>query len=100
MLVHIVLFWLRDDLNDNQVADFRDGLETLKQIESAKAIYVGSPAGTPPRPGILQSDYSFCLTVILEDIEAHDTYQADPIHKTFIETYSTCWKQVRVYDAD
>lgn len=100
MLVHTVLFWLREDLRDDQITDFHAGLETLKQIQSAEAVYIGSPADTPPRPGVLLRDYDFCLTVILKDIKAHDTYQVDSIHKRFIETYSAHWKQVRVYDAD
>ena len=100
MLVHTVLFWLKDDIQENQIGDFRTGLEALKQIKSAETIYVGSPADTPPRPEVLVSNYNFCLTVILKDIKAHDTYQVDPIHKKFIETYSSYWEKVRVYDAD
>ncbi len=100
MLVHTVLFWLRNDLRDDQITEFRVGLEKLKQIESAVAVYVGTPADTPPRPGVILSTYDFCLTVILKDIEAHDAYQIDSIHKEFIETHSTYWEQVRIYDAD
>ena len=100
MLVHTVLFWLRKDLRDDELTEFQAGLETLKEIKSAEAVYVGSPAETKPRPGILINTYDFCLTVILKDIKAHDAYQADPLHKTFIKTYSPYWKRVRVYDAD
>lgn len=100
MLVHTVLFWLRKDLSADKITEFRKGLETLKHIESAQAVYIGSPAKLGPRPGIRLSTYDFCLTVILSDIEAHDNYQSDPIHKQFIKTYSSCWKRVRVYDAD
>ena len=100
MLIHTVLFWLRKNLRDDQITEFRFGLETLKQIKSAEAVYIGSPADMEPRPGIRLSTYDFCLTVILKDIEAHDAYQADPIHRKFIETYASSWKRVRVYDAD
>ena len=100
MLVHTVLFWLHKGLREDQITEFRVGLETLKDIKSAEAVYIGSPADTPPRPRILLSTYDFCLTVVLKDIKAHDAYQADPIHKKFIQTYSPRWKRVRVYDAD
>ena len=100
MLVHTVLFWLRKDLREDQITEFRIGLETLKQIKSAEAVYIGSPADLEPRPGIRLSTYDFCLTVILEDVKAHDAYQVDPIHRKFIETYASHWKRVRVYDAD
>ena len=100
MLVHTVLFWLRKDLQDDSLAQFQAGLETLKDIKIADAIYIGSPADTEPRPGVIIDTYDFCLTVIFKNIEAHDAYQTDPIHKKFIETYSSYWDQVRVYDAD
>ena len=100
MLVHTVLFWLEKGLSRNQITEFRMGLETLKHIKSAEAVYIGSPANTPPRPRVLLSTYDFCLTVILRDIKAHDVYQTDPLHKAFIQTYSPYWKRVRVYDAD
>lgn len=100
MLVHTVLFWLHKGLPGDRITEFRVGLETLQYIESAEAVYIGSPADTPPRPRVLLSTYDFCLTVILEDIKAHDAYQIDPIHKRFIKTYSPLWNRVRVYDAD
>ena len=100
MLVHTVLFWLREDLSADTVAEFRAGLETLKGIQCAEVIYVGSPAATKPRPGVIIDDYDFCLTVVLKDVKAHDAYQVDPLHKAFIKTYSPFFKQVRIYDAD
>ncbi len=100
MLVHTILFWLRKDLQDDQLNQFQAGLEKLKAIKSASAIYIGSPAKTGPRPGVIVDSYDFCLTVIFENIESHDAYQIDPIHKEFIETFSSYWEQVRVYDAD
>lgn len=100
MLVHTVLFWLQDNLPESKSNEFRAGLETLKGIESAVAIHVGTPSATNPRPGIIIDDYDFCLTVILKDIAAHDAYQIDPLHKAFIGKYASFFKQVRIYDAD
>lgn len=99
MLVHTVLFWLKKDLDAAQRADFRKGVESLQEIGSAEAVYVGTPAETPERP-VIDARYDICLTVILKDISAHDAYQADPIHLEFIETYKTYWSEVKIYDAD
>lgn len=99
MLVHTVLFWLRKDLDDAQLTSFQDGLENLKLIESAAAVYIGSPSKTPERP-VIDDSYDFCLTVVLEDIAAHDAYQAHPRHQEFIKTFSSFWKEVKIYDAD
>ena len=55
MLSHIVVFWLKDDLSDAQRSAFREGLESLKAIESARNIYIGTPANTGDRPVIDKS---------------------------------------------
>lgn len=99
MLVHTVFFWLKKELSADQVAQFREGVESLKSIESAEAVYVGTPAGTPERP-VVDSSYDVCLTVILKDIPAHDAYQADPLHQEFIATFKESWETVKIYDAD
>ncbi len=99
MLVHTVFFWLRKDLDGDQITEFRMGLESLKTIEHADAVYIGSPARTAERP-VLDTSYDFCLTVILKDVPAHDAYQADDKHQAFIGDFKDFWKKVKVYDAD
>ncbi len=98
MLVHTVFFWLRKDLSDAQVAAFKAALESLKSIESAEAVYTGSPAPTPERP-VIDASYDYCLTVLLKDLAAHDRYQADPLHQRFLEENRALWDAVRIYDA-
>ncbi|WP_269524364.1 Dabb family protein [Coraliomargarita parva] len=99
MLVHTVLFWLRKDLQGDEITNFRIALETLKGIEAAEAVYIGCPAATPERP-VIDNSYDFCLTVILKDMQAHDDYQVDPLHQAFINGNKDLWKQVKIYDAD
>lgn len=99
MLIHNVFFWLKPGLSDTQISEFREGLESLKAITAAEAVYVGTPAGVADRP-VLDRSYHFCLTVILQDVAAHDAYQIDPIHQTFIGSFKPLWDRVQVYDAD
>jgi len=99
MLVHTVLFWLKKDLDGDQITHFRIGLESLTRIESADAVYIGTPSDTPARP-VVDTSYDFCLTVILKDIPSHDAYQADPRHLDFIANFKEYWKKVKIYDAD
>lgn len=99
MLVHTVFFWLHKKLDGAQITEFRMGLESLKHIEHAEAVYIGSPASTAERP-VLDTSYDFSLTVILKDVPAHDAYQADERHQNFLATYKEHWKKVKVYDAD
>lgn len=98
MLVHSVFFWLRKDLSPEQRDAFRKGLESLAGIAAAEAVYVGTPAATPPRP-VIDSSYDFALNVLLKDVAAHDAYQADPVHLAFVAEFKSCWDRVQIYDA-
>ncbi|MFT4902046.1 MAG: hypothetical protein ACI81V_001329 [Lentimonas sp.] len=99
MLVHVVLFWLKHDLSDAQRTEFKAALNSLTQIKSAEAAYVGSPAATAQRP-VVDTSYDYCLTVITKDVAAHDAYQIDPRHLAFLESFKPFWTQVKIYDAD
>lgn len=99
MLVHSVYFWLNNDLSDDDRARFRVGLEGLAEVAVVRALYVGTPAATATRPGVDDS-YTIALTVILDGRVAHDAYQADPLHQRFVETFSSMWARIVVYDAD
>lgn len=99
MLIHTVLFWLKDDLEDAQRVAFLKGLESLKGIQATEAVYIGTPAKTTPRP-VMDFSYDYCLTVLLPDMTAHDDYQEDALHTAFLEQFNTYWKAVKIYDAD
>ena len=99
MLVHTVFFWLRQELDDAQVTEFRMGLESLKTIEHAESVFIGRPARVAERP-VCDGSYDFCLTVILKDLPAHDAYQAHEKHQNFIAAHKEQWQKVKVYDAD
>ncbi|MCH7958921.1 MAG: Dabb family protein [Candidatus Hydrogenedentes bacterium] len=97
MLIHSVYFWLKDELSPGEVEEFRAGLEKLKEIDLARDVQVGTPSATAPRP-VLDSSYDIGLVVLLEDVAAHDAYQAHPIHQEFLEKFASYWKKVTVYD--
>lgn len=99
MLVHSVFFYLQPGLSPEQKTQFHRAVETLGDIQSAAAVYVGTPANTPDRP-VIDKSYDVGLTVVLESLAAHDAYQDDPIHQKFIEEYREWWTKVVIYDAD
>ena len=99
MLVHTVYFWLKDDMTEEEVAAFQQGLESLEGIESADAVYVGTPSDTPQRP-VVDNSFSFALTVLLKDMPAHDAYQAHKLHQSFLAKFASNWNKVTIYDAD
>ena len=98
MLVHTVLFWLKEGLDDTQRQDFCAGLASLKAVESLKGCYVGTPS-TIDRP-VVDTSYSFCLTTIFEDMAGHDIYQVHALHKAFLKKFNTYWDKVVIYDAN
>ena len=98
MLVHIVLFWLKKDLSKDDLIIFEKEVSSLENISSVEHLYVGQPAGTTKRP-VIDDSYDFCLTVVLNDIAAHDAYQEDPIHLEFIKNCSHMWEKEKIYDA-
>lgn len=99
MLVHSVFFWLHADRTASQREDFRQGLESLKAIEQVRALYVGVPAQTAPRP-VIERGYTFALTVVFENVAGHDAYQVHPVHKEFLARFASYWTRVHIYDAE
>lgn len=99
MLVHTVIFWLKENLTEDQRAIFSDEVNTLGEIGSVESFHFGAPAPTPKRP-VVEDSYDCAITVILKDMAAHDDYQADPIHLAFVDKCKDMWERVVIYDAD
>lgn len=86
-------------MSDEQVAKFEADLNSLKTIEVAQACYVGKLADTAKRP-VVMTDWDYMLTVVLEDVAAHDIYQDHPTHHAFIANQKQFFERVRVVDGD
>jgi len=97
MLSHIVVFWLKEDLSGAQRSAFREGLDSLKTIESARGVYIGAPAKTGDRP-VIDKSYSLALTVLFDTIQDHDAYQVHPFHQAFLKNFGSFWSRVLIYD--
>ncbi len=98
MLVHSVYFWIIADASHKDLEMFRTKLNALKDVHSAKAVYIGRPAATD-RP-VIDRSYDYALTVVFKDIDAHDAYQSDPIHKDFLNNCGKMFEKVVIYDAE
>lgn len=94
--VHSVYFWLRRDLTEEQLAAFRDGLNSLLTVESVHQGYVGIPAATD-RP-IIDRTYDYGLVLVFQSAQDHDRYQEHPTHDRFREQFGTFWLRVQIYD--
>jgi hypothetical protein len=97
MLTHHVLFWLKADTSAETKQSFREGLESLKKIESIKAIYIGTPA--PIDRPVVDTTYTFSLVIVFNDMAGHDTYQVHPVHTAFLDEFRVLFEKVIIYDA-
>lgn len=99
MFIHTVLFHLKNDLPDEAIAEFETGLNSLKAIKASRATYIGTVAETKDRP-VVRSDYTYNLTILFDDLEGHNQYQVDPLHKTFVAQCSKYWTHLEIIDSD
>jgi hypothetical protein len=99
MLVHSVYFWLKPDISAAQRARFRAEVEKLAAVATIEKLYVGPPAGVPGRD-VTDRTFDLGLTILFRDAQAHDAYQVDPIHLSFVEGNRDTWLRVQVYDSE
>jgi hypothetical protein len=97
MLTHHVLFWLKPETTEEQKKAFRKGLESLQKIQTIKSFYIGVPA--PISRPVVDTSYTFSLLLVFGDLAAHDSYQVDPIHKTFLDEFRVMFEKVVIYDS-
>jgi len=97
-LVHHVFFWLKNPGSKEDLKKLLAGLETLRKIETVKALHVGVPAETEHRP-VVDASYSASEMMFFEDLAGQKVYQDHPIHQKFIEDCSQLWERVVVYDS-
>jgi len=98
MLVHSVYFWLKPDVTEAQRAEFLAALQALKNVPSMSSFYLGAPAPVADRP-VVDKSFSYAITCVFEDLDAHNAYQVDPLHLAFIEVGKPLWTRVQIYDA-
>jgi hypothetical protein len=98
MHVHNVYFWLENDLDNEALNSFEQGLNSLCLDSPAKSGYFGKPAKTDR--DVVDSSYACGLVLLFEDLKSHDKYQSSPVHDQFIAEHSQKWVRVMVYDIE
>jgi len=96
-VVHHVFFWLKAPASVAMQEKLIEGLETLRDIAQVKKLLIGRPAPTLSRE-VIDNSYHVSELIYFNSIAEQDAYQKDPVHKAFVEKYSTLWERVIVYD--
>ncbi|MBX2953228.1 MAG: Dabb family protein [Leadbetterella sp.] len=97
-IVHYVLFWLREDLTEEEEENFTDFFEELKRIPGIKSLSYGKPAATNPRP-VVDNSFSYNLVVLFDSLKDVGVYENHPIHLEAIKKFSGFWTKVVVHDS-
>jgi len=97
-LVHHVFFWLKNPGSKEDLKKLLAGLETLRKIETVKALHIGVPAETEHRP-VVDASYSASEMMFFDDLAGQAVYQTHQVHLDFIKNYGHLWQKVVVYDA-
>jgi hypothetical protein len=97
MLVHVVFFWLKKNLSEEEINLFKERAQAISGVASLKGFHVGIPAATAKRPSIDDS-YDYALYTSFADVAGHDEYQQAPLHLKFLEDCKHLWESVKVYD--
>jgi len=98
MFVHSVYFWLKDGLDEKEVAAFQGGVQSLCEIALVKSGHAGPPADT--HRGVVDNSYSYGMVLAFDDKAGHDAYQVSDVHQQFVADHSSKWERVLVYDIE
>lgn len=97
-MIHNVYFWLKKDLNAEQVETFENELIALKTIDYLEHGFVGKPAPTEERP-VTDHSFNYSLTLHFKNLQDHEFYQKEcPKHLHFVNVCKPFFEQVKVYD--
>ena len=96
--IHVVNFWLKKELSDDEIKHFEKGVQSLSKVDSLTYFNVGSPADTD-RPNIDRT-YNYCLLTVFNDKAGHDAYQIHPVHLAFVDSCKHLWDKVLIYDSE
>ena len=78
MIRHICMFTLKEENKENNIIEFLERAESLKQLEMIKKfVAVRNVENTPA------SNYDVALIFDFDSVEALDEYQKAPIHLEF-----------------
>jgi hypothetical protein len=96
-VIHHVFFWLKEPSSKENLAQLVAGLRTLRNINTARELHIGTPASTEQR-GVVDNTYHASELIFFDNVADQESYQEDPIHQQFVRNCSHLWEKVVVYD--
>jgi len=95
---HYLLFWLKNDLTEKEVADFTGFFEILKGLPYVKSLKYGKAANSTPRK-VVDNSFTYNLVIQFGSLEDLEAYGKLPAHLAAIKKYSVYWEKMIVHDS-
>lgn len=95
--VHVVLFTLRDDIDEAAIESMIRDAKALSSIPTVRRLDCGRRDATIQRP-VSDTSYHVGLLVCFDDRQGYDTYAIHPTHTDFVARYKPFWSGLRVCD--
>jgi hypothetical protein len=99
MIVHTVFFWIRKDAPASARKQLIDDCPKYLKSPTVNHLWVGTPADTPERD-VVNATFDVGLTVIFDDVAAHNAYQVHPQHNIFIERNKSNFLRIEVFNVN
>src|SRR5438128_8588175 len=78
-VIHHVFFWLKNPNSKEDLDKLLAGLQTLKNIETVRAIHIGVTAKTEQR-SVVDASFSASELLFFDDFAVQKTYKNNRIH--------------------
>ena len=96
LIVHHVLFWLKNPNAEEDKIKLIEGLRTLKKIEFHRTL-IGVPVETIGSEGS-DSSYHVSLVTYFDNEKGRLAYEIAPAHQAFIRECNHLWAKKITYD--
>lgn len=97
-ITHYVLFWLKKELTEQEIAEFTGFFELLKTIPVLKSLKYGRAANTNQRD-VVDNSFTYNLICTFKNHADCSVYETHPIHQNAIKQYNHLWEKVVVHDS-
>jgi len=96
LIVHHVLFWLKNPNSEEDKVKLIKGLRTLEKIEFHRTL-IGVPVDTSSSEEEDRS-YSVSFVTYFDNDKGRLAYKNNPVHQTFMTDYNHLWEKKITYD--
>ncbi|MFT3920548.1 Dabb family protein [Cloacibacterium sp.] len=95
---HYLLFWLRKDLSEAEVEEFKNFFEGLKKLPYQKNLRYGKPANSSPR-AVLDNTFTYNASMEFDSLEELEAYGQLPEHLALVQKYKPFFEKMMVHDS-